>query len=66
VTRPAKASLAEAQQIATNAYIYGHSPIAAPVTLVQTSNAPKAEGLRTPLNQFVNVPRYGGAPSRAG
>jgi hypothetical protein len=35
------------------------------VTLVQTSNAPKAEGLRTPLNQFVNVPRYGGAPSRA-
>ena len=66
MTLPAKASLAEAQQIATDACIRGYSPITAPVTLVQTSNAPKAEGLRTPLNQFVNVPRHGGAPSRAG
>ena len=48
----------EAQQIAEDAYVYGYSLITTEVTRVQTSNVPKAEGLRAPSNQFVNVPRY--------
>jgi len=49
---------AEAQQIAEDAYIYGYSLVTTEVTRVQMSNVPKAEGLRAPLNQFANVPRY--------
>jgi Protein of unknown function (DUF1254) len=48
----------EAQEIAEDAYIYGYSLITTEVTRVQTSNVPKAESLRAPSNQFVNVPRY--------
>ena len=36
------------------------------VTLVQTSNVPKAASLRGPPSQFVNVPRRGGAAFRDG
>src|SRR5215510_5975843 len=58
---PAKAqtvSPAEAQQIATEAYVYGYSLITTEVTRVQMSNVPKVEGFTSPTGQFVNVPRY--------
>src|SRR5262249_55162702 len=51
-------SLAEAKQIAEDAYIYGYSLITTEVTRVQQSNVPKVEGLTAPMGQFVNVPRY--------
>jgi hypothetical protein len=52
-------SPAEARQIAEDAYIYGYSLITTEVTRVQMSNVPKTEaGLRAPINQFANVPRY--------
>ena len=49
---------AEAQQIATDAYVYGYSLITTEVTRVQMSNVPKVEGFNSPMGQFVNVPRY--------
>lgn len=61
LTLPAKAqalSPAEAQQIATDAYVYGYSLITTEVTRVQMSNVPKVEGFNSPTGQFVNVPRY--------
>src|SRR5262245_22578683 len=48
----------EAVEIATDAYIYGYSLITTEVTRVQMSNVPKLEGLRGPMNQFVNMKRY--------
>ncbi len=51
-------SPSEAAAIATDAYIYGYSLITTEVTRVQMSNVSKLEGLRGPMNQFVNVPRY--------
>ena len=48
----------EAVEIATDAYIYGYSLITTEVTRVQMSNVPKLEGLRGPMNQFVNAKRY--------
>jgi len=60
-TAPANAqsvSPAEAQQIATDAYVYGYSLITTEVTRVQMSNVPKVEGFTSPTGQFVNVPRY--------
>jgi hypothetical protein len=52
-------SPAEARQIAEDAYIYGYSLVTTDVTRVQMSNVPKTEGgLRAPMNQFANVPRY--------
>ncbi len=48
----------EAQQIATDAYVYGYSLITTEVTRVQSSNVAKAEGMHAPLNQFGNVKRY--------
>lgn len=52
-------SPAEARQIAEDAYIYGYSLITTEVTRVQMTNVPKAEGgLRAPMGQFSNVPRY--------
>src|SRR5262249_511681 len=51
-------SLAEAKQIAEDAYIYGYSLITTEVTRVHQSNVPKVEGLTAPMGQFVNVPRY--------
>ncbi|NYG50559.1 hypothetical protein GGD67_008064 [Bradyrhizobium sp. IAR9] len=51
-------SPAEAQQIATDAYVYGYSLITTEVTRVQMSNVPKIEGFTSPTGQFVNVPRY--------
>jgi hypothetical protein len=59
--QPAKAQSvtpAEAQQIATDAYVYGYSLITTEVTRVQMSNVPKVEGLTAPMGQFINVPRY--------
>jgi hypothetical protein len=61
LVQPAKAqtpSPAEAQQIATDAYVYGYSLITTEVTRVQMSNVPKVEGFNSPTGQFVNVPRY--------
>src|SRR5262249_45036362 len=51
-------SPAEAQQIATDAYVYGYSLITTEVTRVQMSNVSKLEELKGPTGQFVNVPRY--------
>ena len=48
----------DAKAIAMDAYIYGYSLITTEVTRVQMSNVPKAEGLLSPMGQFVNVPRY--------
>ena len=48
----------EAKQIAFDAYIYGYSLITTEVTRVQMTNVPKAEGLRSPMGQFINVRRY--------
>jgi hypothetical protein len=48
----------EAQQIATDAYVYGYSLITTEVTRVQMSNVPKVEGFTGPAGQFINVPRY--------
>jgi hypothetical protein len=60
LTLPAAAQVspAEAQQIATDAYIYGYSLITTEVTRVQMSSVPKVEGLKGPPGQFINVPRY--------
>jgi len=49
---------AEAQQIATDAYVYGYSLITTDVTRVQMSNVPKVEGFTGPMGQFINVPKY--------
>jgi hypothetical protein len=51
-------SPAEAQQIATDAYVYGYSLITTEVTRVQMSNVPKVDGFTSPTGQFVNIPRY--------
>lgn len=52
-------SPAEARELAEDAYIYGYSLITTEVTRVQMSNVPKPEdGLRAPMGQFSNVPRY--------
>lgn len=51
-------SLAEARQIAEDAYVYGYSLITTEVTRVQMSNVAKVEALQAPMNQFINVPRY--------
>jgi hypothetical protein len=48
----------EAQQIATDAYVYGYSLVTTDVTRVQMSNVPKVERLTAPIGQFINVPRY--------
>ena len=64
---PAKAqtlSPAEAQLIATDAYIYGYSLITTEVTRVQASNVSKPEGMHAPTNQFGNVARYPAADFR--
>jgi hypothetical protein len=64
ITTPVRAhsiSCAEVPQIATDTSIHGCSLIATEMTLLQTSNVAKAEGLRAPLNPFVNLPRYGAA-----
>jgi len=61
IAQPAKAQSitpAEAQQIATDAYVYGYSLITTEVTRVQMSNVPKVQGLTGPMGQFINVPRY--------
>jgi hypothetical protein len=52
------ANVAEAVEIATDAYVYGYSLVTTDVTRIQMSNIPAAETLRAPLNQFANVPRY--------
>ncbi|WP_249139723.1 DUF1254 domain-containing protein [Bradyrhizobium japonicum] len=60
LTLPAAAQVSptEAQQIATDVYVYGYSLITTEVTRVQMSNVPKVEGLKGPPGQFINVPRY--------
>jgi hypothetical protein len=61
LTLPVKAQAltpAEAQQIATDAYVYGYSLITTEVTRVQMSNVPKIQGFTAPMGQFINVPRY--------
>src|SRR5262245_65336816 len=48
----------EAAMIGVDAYIYGYSLITTEVTRVQMTNVTKAEGLRGPMNQFINAKRY--------
>ena len=50
--------VAEARQIAEDAYVYGYSLITTEVTRVQMTSVEKVEALRAPMNQFANVPRY--------
>lgn len=51
-------SASEAKEIAIDAYTYGYSLITTEVTRVQMSNVAKADGLRAPMGQFINVKRY--------
>ncbi|MBF7730932.1 DUF1254 domain-containing protein [Pseudomonas sp. N040] len=55
----------KAGQIAMDAYVYGYSLLTTEVTRVQMTNVAKAEGLRAPLGQFINVKRYPPAEFRA-
>jgi hypothetical protein len=48
----------DAAAIARDAYVYGYSLITTEVTRLQMSNVPKHEGLKSPMGQFTNVPRY--------
>jgi hypothetical protein len=57
-------SPAEAQQIATDAYVYGYSLLTTEVTRVQMSNVPHPEGMHAPMNQFSNIKRYPAADFR--
>ena len=50
-------SASDAQQIATDAYVYGYSLVTTDVTRIQMSNVGKADGLHAPLNQFININR---------
>ncbi len=52
------AKVQEAVDIATDAYVYGYSLITTAVTGTQMSNVSAVEGLRGPINQFINVKRY--------
>jgi hypothetical protein len=52
------ANVAEARQIAEDAYIYGYSLVTTEVTRVQGSNVPKPDGSKAPTGQFGNVERY--------
>ncbi|MDF2999027.1 MAG: hypothetical protein K0R27_4664 [Xanthobacteraceae bacterium] len=54
----ASVSAQEAKEIAIDAYTYGYSLITTEVTRVQMSNVDKADGLRAPMGQFINVKRY--------
>jgi len=56
--------VAEARQIAEDAYVYGYSLITTEVTRVQGSNFSKSEGMHAPMNQFGNVARYPAADFR--
>lgn len=55
----------EVSQIAMDAYVYGYSLLTTEVTRVQMTNVAKAEGLRAPMGQFINVKRYPPAEFRA-
>jgi hypothetical protein len=50
----------QAKTIAEEAYLYGYSLITTEVTRVQMTNVPAIDmkGLRMPMGQFLNVPRY--------
>lgn len=48
----------EAKAIALDAYVYGYSLLTTEVTRMQMSNVPKLEGMKSPMGQFINVPRY--------
>jgi hypothetical protein len=48
----------DAQQIATDAYVYGYSLVTTDVTRIQMSNVDKVQGLNAPIGQFINVKRY--------
>lgn len=54
----AEQKVKDAKQAALDAYVYGYSLVTTEVTRVQFSNVPKLEGLKAPMGQFVNVPRY--------
>ena len=45
-------------QALIDAYVYGYSLITTEVTRVQMSNVAAQQGLRAPMGQFINVPRY--------
>jgi hypothetical protein len=67
-TQPAHAAaltVAEAVEIATDAYVYAYSLITTEVTRVQMSNVPKVEeDMHAPMNLFSNVRRYPSADFR--
>jgi hypothetical protein len=50
----------QTKTIAEEAYLYGYSLITTEVTRVQMTNVPAIDmkGLRMPMGQFLNVPRY--------
>jgi hypothetical protein len=52
------AHAADAAQLLMDAYVFGYSLITTEVTRVQMTNVPRAEGLRGPMGQFINVRRY--------
>lgn len=43
---------------AVDAYVYGYALMTSEVTRVQSTNVPKPESLRAPMNQFANVKTY--------
>src|SRR5271170_1543393 len=51
-------SVADAHQIAEDAYIYGYSLITTEVTRVKGSNVAKPDGVKAPTGQFGNVAKY--------
>lgn len=53
---PAAAS--EEARLLVDAYVYGYSLITTEVTRVQMTNVTATDGLRGPMGQFINVPRY--------
>jgi hypothetical protein len=53
-----KLTAKEAAQIGEEAYIYGYSLITTEITRVQMTNVSRAEELRGPMGQFINVSRY--------
>ena len=60
----AKVSAADAQAIATEAYIYFYPLVTMDVTRKQSTNVATAEGVRAPANTFANVAAYPTADMR--
>jgi hypothetical protein len=57
-------SPAEAHEIAVQAYVYLYPLVTMDLTRRQLTNAEHAEGLRGPMNEFLNIPAYPPATMR--